>query len=96
MKFVAVASSDSLIHCIGVFDCAAAAYGEAVMYLSKIADKDNFISPLFELESETGFALELRRLGEPVIETVYVLFAENDEPHGCAQSQEVKHETPNV
>lgn len=96
MKFAVVAYSDSFVHCLGVFDCAAAAYGEAIMYLSENADKDSYISPLFKLEGETGFALKLKRLGELAIETVYVLFAENDEPQGCVQSQEVKREAPNV
>ncbi len=96
VKFAVVAYSDSFVQCLGVFDCAATAYGEAVIYLSGIADKDHFLSPLIELECDTGYALELRRLGRPTIETVYILFAENEEPHGCAQSQEAKHETPNV
>lgn len=78
MKFVAVAYGDSLVHCLGVFDCAVAAYGEAVIYLSGIADKDNLISPLIELEGDSGYALELRKLGQSVMETVYILFTENE------------------
>ena len=42
MKFAVVAYSDSFVHCLGVFDCAAAAYGEAIMYLSENADKDSY------------------------------------------------------
>lgn len=39
-----------MIQCLGAFNNFAEAYGEGLMYLSGMADKDNTITPLFDLE----------------------------------------------
>lgn len=81
MKFAVVAYSDSFVHCLGVFDCAAAAYGEAIMYLSENANEGNIITPLYGLEGETGYGISLRKPGGESLETVYVLFFDEEAQH---------------
>lgn len=83
IKAVAIAESyDSktgiagMIQCIGVFSDYAAAYGEAIMYLSEMADNDNSITPLFDLEGETGLGISLKNRDGKEIETVFILRAE--------------------
>lgn len=98
MKYVVVAYSDVFINCIGVFDSAATAYGEAMMYLSNNAEKGNVITPLCALEGETGYSMILRKPLGDKIETVYILFAESGdgEAQTDASYREVQNETSHV
>lgn len=67
-----------MIQCLGVFDSYAAAYGEAVIYLSEVADnKDNngTITTIFDLEGETGYGLSLKNQKGQEYETVFILHA---------------------
>lgn len=80
LKAVVVAESidaatdrTDMIQCLGVFNNFAEAYGEGLMFLSELADKDDTITPLFELEGETGYGFSLQDKEGQVIEMVCVL-----------------------
>lgn len=84
IKFVMVGESlapetqiPSMIECLGVFDTSAAAYGRAVMYLSELTDGvegESTITPLVELEGQTGFGLYLKNTEKQAIHNALVLF----------------------
>lgn len=94
MKFIVVVTCGDFIQCTGAFDCAEAAYGEAVMSLSDIAEEGDMITPLYELEGETGFGISLKRSDGATVENACVLFTEKH--HECGQCREVQNETPHV
>ena len=80
LKAVVVAESidaatgcTDMIQCLGAFNNFAEAYGEGLMFLSAIADDDDTITPLFELEGETGFGFSLKNQEGKATEMVCVL-----------------------
>lgn len=66
-----------MIQCLGAFNNFAEAYGEGLMFLSGMADKDNTITPLFELEGETGYGFSLQNKKGQAFEMICVLQCEN-------------------
>lgn len=67
-----------MIQCLGAFNNYAEAYGEGLMFLSELSDDDDdMITPLFELEGETGFGFSLKNKEGKETETVFVLHYEN-------------------
>lgn len=95
MKYVVVAgyySDDNITEfeqCIGVFDTAREAYGEALLYLTdeidgqdkEIRDKLS-ISPLYELEGGTGYEMTLKGIPYHYTDFVTVLFWDDEADHG--------------
>lgn len=77
-----------MIQCIGAFETLARAYGEAMIYLTELAagsyeyeDKDEecTISPLRDLEGETGFGLYLKNKAGETLHAVLILHANEPE-----------------
>lgn len=95
MKYVVVAGyysddgKSEFEQCIGVFDTAREAYGEAILYLNdeidgqdkEICDKLT-ISPLFELEGQTGYGMTLNGIPYHYTDFVNVLFWDDEVNHG--------------
>lgn len=87
-KFVIVAESlnpetqmPDTIECLGVFSTSTAAYGQAIMYLSELADgiEGGAITPLIELEGQTGFGLYLKNINGQIVHSTLVLFYNDEE-----------------
>ena len=85
MKYVVVAGyysdTDRFEQCIGVFDTAREAYGEALLYLQEEVDNEErdirsklTISPLFELEGQTGYGMVLQGVPYDCTDYANVLF----------------------
>lgn len=91
MKYVVVAGYfDKDTHfeqCIGVFDTSREAYGEALLYLNEGIDdtdeeerKQLTISPLYEIESQTGYSMQVTGGGRTYTDYATILFFdENDD-----------------
>ena len=73
-----------MIQCIGAFKTLTEAYGEAMLYLTEMAvetyeyendDEECTISPLRDLEGETGFGMYLRNKAGETLHAVFILHA---------------------
>lgn len=69
--------SSNFIQAIGTYNDELQAYGKALLYLSELASnladgEPNKITPLFELNCQTGYGMELRN--KKTTDYVYVLF----------------------
>ena len=72
------------ISVLGAYDTTTTAYGASLLYLNDLIadarrDKDT-ITPLFPLEGETGFGMEIIRNGDKnsTIDYAYILFVEEE------------------
>lgn len=67
------------IQALGVYDNIEQAYGKAILYLNESVDdkRKEYISPIYPLESDVGFGMDLEH--EKITDYVYVLFCEEDE-----------------
>ena len=74
---------NEFISALGIYDNAEEAYGAAYIYLNDLIanesrDKDT-ISPLFQLDCETGYGMEIRNGDEnSAIDYAYILFVEEE------------------
>ena len=77
-----------MMQCIGAFETLARAYGEAMIYLTELAegtyeyenkDEECTISPLRDLEGETGFGLYLKNKAGETLDAVFILHAKEPE-----------------
>lgn len=84
-----------LIHCLGAFDSLTSAYGEAAVYLTELAvgtyeynDKDEecTISPLRDLEGETGYGMYLRNKAGETLDAVFILHAKYEKESGGGEN----------
>lgn len=91
IRAVAIAESmnpktgiSDMIQCIGAFGTLTEAYGEAMLYLTEMAvgtyeyeseDEECTISPLRDLEGETGFGMYLRNKAGETLHAVFILHA---------------------
>ena len=66
-----------MIQCIGVYSDSKAAYGDALLHLNEVTESELMISPLFELEGESGYGMEAK--GERITDFAYVLFVEDED-----------------
>lgn len=73
-----------MMQCLGAFETLASAYGEAMIYLTELAagtyeyeneDEECTISPLRDLEGETGFGMYLRNKAGETLHAVFILHA---------------------
>lgn len=70
-----------MIQCLGAFESLTIAYGEAMIYLTEMAtiyecniqDEECTISPLRDLEGETGFGIYLRNKAGETLHAVFIL-----------------------
>lgn len=73
----------NFMQCLGVFEGFDRAYGKALIYLSEIAfdgeGGEYTITPLQDLEGETGFALYMRNSQGQITDAVYILHADASE-----------------
>ena len=100
MKYIVVAGYHSddteFIQCIGVFDNVREAYGEALLYLNEEIDNADsecrdklHISPLFELESQTGFGMIVEGVKRSFTDYANILFWDEKEDHGKHKGEEI-------
>ena len=91
IKAVAIAESmnpktgvTDMMQCLGTFGTLTEAYGEAMIYLTELAagtyeydndDEECTISPLRDLEGETGFGMYLRNKAGETLHAVFILHA---------------------
>lgn len=85
----------SVIECLGVFGTYAEAYGEAALHLTDMADGSDeklVITPIFDLEAETGYGMALKAEGggdgpKGWTDCCYILEAPEKEvgPHGSPE-----------
>lgn len=68
-----------MIQCLGVHDSFVSAYGEAVIFLSEMADDGYTITPLVDLGSDTGFGLFMKDEHGRLSEAAYILHASTSE-----------------
>lgn len=73
----------NFITCQDVFENFNAAYGEALLTLSEFANTSDepglMITPLYELEGETGFGIDLKNTEGKTEYSVFILFADLQE-----------------
>ena len=69
----------NFVQCIGIHDKAETAYGDALLYLNENCseEKEEMITPLYELECQTGFGMHVKH--ENHTDYAYVLFCEDEE-----------------
>lgn len=79
------------IQCLGAFDSLTSAYGEAALHLTEMAvgtyeygnkDEECTISPLRELEGETGYGMYLRNKAGETLDAVFILHAKYEKESG--------------
>jgi hypothetical protein len=91
IRAVAIAESmnpktgvSGMIQCLGTFRTLTEAYGEAMVYLTELAegsyeynndDEECTISPLRGLEGETGYGIYLRNKAGETLDVVFILHA---------------------
>lgn len=100
MKFVVIAgywdNETKIIEysqCIGVYDSAREAYGEALLYINDeidVSEKDTVkISPLYELDMEAGYGMRLEGGNRTYTDFVNVYFYDDKEDvgkHTCEET----------
>ena len=76
---------NEFISALGAYDTSEEAYGAAFIYLNDLIANEcrhkDTISPLFPLEGETGYGMEIRNGDEnSAIDYAYILFNGEEEP----------------
>lgn len=94
MKYVVITgykykNGDEFTECIGVFDNCKKAYGEALLYLNDeitnggFSEEDKvFISPLYSMESDTGYFMNIVGGNPDMEEYAQILFYDDEVDHG--------------
>ncbi len=71
MKFAVIHVDEGFIQCIGIFTDHLQAVGMAYKYASELVGEEGSVTPLFELDGETGLGLTARYSGTEA--DVYIL-----------------------
>lgn len=76
-----------MMQCIGAFENVSEAYGEALLTFNEFPSDDFTITPLGELEGETGFAMDLKDKDGYMRMRAYIFFVEQQEVEGYGNSK---------